>query len=74
MSHLMSQELGQAIINYLGTQPYGQVAQMVQGMQQMGEIDDKAFAAFMAEAQAKQQAEAEEGRQKGETDAEANAD
>ena len=44
----MSNELGQAIINYLGGQPYGAVAGLIAGLQQMGEIDDKKLAEFMA--------------------------
>lgn len=48
MSYLMSKELGQAVLNYLGTQPYVQVASMVQGMTQMGEIDDAEFSAFLS--------------------------
>ena len=48
MSHLMSNELGQAVINYLGTQPYAQVSKMIAGLQQMGEVDDKELGEFLA--------------------------
>ena len=48
MSHLLSNELGQAIINYLGTQPYAQVSPLIQGMQQMHEINDEELGEYLA--------------------------
>lgn len=73
MSYLMNQELGQAILNYLGSQPYAQVSQMVAGMQQMGEINDQEFNEYMQAKHAEPAGSNPEGKTPTELDDEADA-
>lgn len=70
MSYLMNKELGQAILNYLGAQPYAQVAEFIQGLQQMGEINDQEFAEYMSIKNAAQDSAAEAGHEAVDTVAE----
>ena len=47
MAHLISKDLAQLILNFLASQPYAQVVEMIRGMQQLPEIDEVKFAAYM---------------------------
>ena len=52
MSYILNKELGQAILNYLGSQPYAQVAGFIQQIQQMEEINEEGYKAYIASQQA----------------------